>query len=149
MDVWWAHSESEPRLGHFAISWIARQDQLVPWGKLWWECGLAVGRILLRGESVDGKSLTDRQRGTTTGLIEDMFKRGVTGPLLLGLVFCGLFSFLTLGWEKGKVYEARDRGGGSVRDWVGPCFLPHLCARNTSSFGSIDGAEIPLWILAA
>jgi hypothetical protein len=39
------------------------------------------------------KSLTARQRGTTMGLIEDMFKRGVASASLYGFEFLALFFF--------------------------------------------------------
>jgi hypothetical protein len=51
------------------------------------------------------------------GLIEDMFKRGVADPLV---------QFL---WGLASMGVGRE---GLVRDWDGPCFLSHLCARNTS-----------------
>jgi hypothetical protein len=107
------------------------------------------------------KSLTARQRGTTMGLIEDMFKRGVASASLYGFeflalfffpffFFCGkkkkglclfldfglgmngdfffFFLFKKKGRERGEL-GVRNQGGSLVRDWTGPCFLPHfVCA---------------------
>lgn len=148
-------SESEPRLGHLAILRIARQDQLV--FTRGGNSGGNVGSPLVGPPPLGGgdrsvaSHLQTASEVSTTGLIEDMFKRGVTSPSPLDVVFVGFFlgSVPTLFLGAGIGMGKKSMGTGSERGaWFGIGLvhvfcLTWVCVTPAVSAYPIGGVEIP------
>lgn len=89
------------------------------------------------------------------GLIEDIFKRGVTDPLLSRMGIGG-FPSLSLPGEGGGAIGAHSVGRGAWFEiGLGSCFLSHLgVLRNTSRFviplmGGVESRDPKGLLLAA